>query len=62
MLHAHLIAVGMKIRHFRNGVELPPLIEDENYDFNFQETRHLLTPRIITPVKMNCHSILLLKI
>jgi hypothetical protein len=37
--HAHLIATGITTRHYSNGTELPPLITDENYDFNFQQTR-----------------------
>ncbi|XP_064598301.1 DBH-like monooxygenase protein 1 homolog [Liolophura sinensis] len=40
-LHAHLLGVAIKFRHFRKGVELQPIIKDDNYDFNFQETRML---------------------
>ncbi|CAH1785358.1 unnamed protein product [Owenia fusiformis] len=40
-LHAHLAATGILVRHFRKGVELPEIQRDNNYDFNFQETRHL---------------------
>ena len=38
-LHAHTSARGMRIRHFRDGVELPWMISDENYDFNYQTNR-----------------------
>ncbi|BFZ05906.1 hypothetical protein BsWGS_08945 [Bradybaena similaris] len=38
-LHAHLLGKKIRARHFRNGVELPPLSEDNNYDFDFQQTR-----------------------
>ncbi|KAH3710540.1 DBH-like monooxygenase protein 1 homolog isoform X2 [Dreissena polymorpha] len=41
MQHAHLLATGMKTRHFRNGTELPPIIDDPSYDFYFQEFRPL---------------------
>jgi hypothetical protein len=29
---------GTKIilRHIRNGIELPPLLKDDHYDFNYQ--------------------------
>ncbi|CAH1785360.1 unnamed protein product, partial [Owenia fusiformis] len=40
-LHSHLKATGVWVRHFRKGVELPEIQRDNNYDFNFQETRHL---------------------
>ncbi|KAG8192031.1 hypothetical protein JTE90_025297 [Oedothorax gibbosus] len=39
-LHAHLLGRRLKARHFRNGIELPPLGEDNNYDFNYQEYRY----------------------
>lgn len=39
--HAHLLASGIKTRHFRNGTELKPLYDDPQYDFYFQEFRTL---------------------
>ena len=48
--HAHIIGVGIKTRHFRNGSELEPLADDPNYDFNFQEMRHLKKERVVKPV------------
>ncbi|XP_053380830.1 DBH-like monooxygenase protein 1 [Mercenaria mercenaria] len=39
--HSHLLGVGMTTRHFRNGSELKPLVDDPNYDFNFQAIRVL---------------------
>ncbi|XP_074647748.1 DBH-like monooxygenase protein 2 homolog [Tubulanus polymorphus] len=39
MHHAHLAARAMRTRHFRNGVELPWVMNDETYDFNFQTFR-----------------------
>ena len=29
----------MYVRHVRNGVELPDIIRDDHYDFNFQVSR-----------------------
>ena len=48
--HSHLLGVGMKTRHFRNGTELSPLMFDPDYDFNFQEMRQLPKERAIKPV------------
>ncbi|XP_064596675.1 DBH-like monooxygenase protein 1 homolog [Liolophura sinensis] len=39
MLHSHLLGHAMRVRHFRQGAELPVLSEDNNYDFNYQDTR-----------------------
>ena len=36
---------------YRDGVELEPIMNDENYDFNFQETRKLKEERIIHLVR-----------
>jgi len=47
LLHAHLIGSKLRTRHFRNGVELEPIQEDNNYDFDFQEQRYLPKERII---------------
>ncbi|GFO17707.1 DBH-like monooxygenase protein 1 [Plakobranchus ocellatus] len=47
VLHAHLLGVKLRTRHFRNGVELPPIQEDNNYDFNYQEARMLESERVI---------------
>ncbi|XP_078655821.1 DBH-like monooxygenase protein 1 homolog isoform X2 [Branchiostoma floridae x Branchiostoma belcheri] len=44
ILHSHLAGVAIRARHFRRGVELPPIAEDETYDFNFQQTRYLHHP------------------
>lgn len=39
MLHAHLAGTKLKFRHFRDGVELPPILQDDHYDFDYQEYR-----------------------
>lgn len=41
LLHAHLASRKMKLRHFRDGEELPWIAYDNSYDFNFQQTRPL---------------------
>ncbi|CAL1540453.1 unnamed protein product [Lymnaea stagnalis] len=41
LLHSHLLARKMRTRHIRNGVELAPILEDNTYDFNYQQTRIL---------------------
>ncbi|XP_059175984.1 DBH-like monooxygenase protein 1 homolog [Physella acuta] len=46
-LHAHLLGRKMRTRHFRNNVELPPIMEDNSYDFNYQETRMLKEERVV---------------
>ncbi|CAH3115490.1 unnamed protein product [Porites lobata] len=37
MLHTHLAGRKALLRHVRDGVELPEIIRDDHYDFNFQE-------------------------
>jgi len=36
VLHSHLAGREMRLRHLRGGRELPLILEDNNYDFNFQ--------------------------
>eukprot|EP01084_Bolivina_argentea_P273196 465296_1 len=36
-LHAHKTATGIILRHIRNNVELQPILQNMNWDFNFQE-------------------------
>ncbi|XP_054708790.1 DBH-like monooxygenase protein 1 homolog [Uloborus diversus] len=40
-LHSHLLGRQMKLRHFRNSVELPHIASDQRFDFNYQEYRYL---------------------
>jgi hypothetical protein len=35
-LHTHLAGTQVRVRHFRDGIELPMIMEDIHYDFNFQ--------------------------
>ena len=48
--HAHTLGAGVTTRHFRNGTEIEPLMDDPNYDFYFQEMRPLKEERTIKPV------------
>lgn len=41
MLHSHLAGRSLRLRHIRDGVELPFIADDQHYDFNYQELRHL---------------------
>ena len=40
ILHTHLAGIGLRLRHFRDGIELQYVDSDMNYDFNYQESRH----------------------
>jgi len=41
LLHSHLAGYAIRTRVVRQGRELPPLAQDNNYDFNYQEMRSL---------------------
>ncbi|XP_048452822.1 DBH-like monooxygenase protein 1 homolog isoform X2 [Rhincodon typus] len=47
LLHSHLAGRALRIRHFRNNVEQPLLAHDDEFDFNFQEFRHLKKERVL---------------
>ncbi len=40
LLHEHVAGRAIKTRHVRDGVELPNILSDRYYDFNFQ-VRHV---------------------
>lgn len=40
---------SIRVRHFRDGKELPPLAVDDYYDFNFQQILRLQEERTILP-------------
>lgn len=44
-----LTARKMKLRHFRNNQELPWIKNDENYDFEYQQTRPLTDSIVVLP-------------
>jgi len=37
--HTHLLGIRVKLRHIRNGAELPTAFQDNHYDFNYQTMR-----------------------
>lgn len=45
----NLLGRKLRLRHFRNGTELPWLATDDNYDFDFQQNRPLLEEITILP-------------
>ena len=45
----------MRLRHIRNGIELPVILEDNHYDFNFQASQ---VPRMETIVYPGDHLLL----
>ena len=51
LLHTHLAGIGLRLRHFRDGVELPYVDSDMNYDFNYQETRRRNQEVIVKKVR-----------
>ncbi|XP_042233945.1 DBH-like monooxygenase protein 1 isoform X2 [Homarus americanus] len=48
-LHAHLLGSSISIQQIRNGYELPTVIKDMNYDFNYQQARVLKKEMEILP-------------
>jgi len=49
LLHSHLAGRKLKLRHFRDGEELPWLSSDDNYNFDYQQNRPLLEEIKILP-------------
>nr|CAB3263918.1 DBH-like monooxygenase protein 1 homolog [Phallusia mammillata] len=49
LLHSHLLGRSLELKHVRNGTELEPIASDNNYDFNYQETRTLPQEVTIKP-------------
>ncbi|OTF75182.1 hypothetical protein BLA29_002319 [Euroglyphus maynei] len=47
--HGHKHLKRIIVRHFRGHDELPPIAEENNYDFNFQDFRRFNQQRIILP-------------
>ena len=40
--HTHLLGRQIRLRHFRHRNEvLPSIVRDDNYDFNYQQLRHV---------------------
>jgi hypothetical protein len=49
LLHSHLSGRRLKVRHIRDGKELPWASNDDNYDFNYQQNRPLRQNLIVKP-------------
>nr|XP_039269709.1 DBH-like monooxygenase protein 1 homolog [Styela clava] len=49
LLHSHIAGRSLKLRHIRNGTELPYLANDRTYDFNYQEQRQVDPPVTLLP-------------
>ncbi|XP_069987780.1 DBH-like monooxygenase protein 1 homolog [Penaeus vannamei] len=49
LLKAHELGRGIRVRHFRDDQELPPLALDDFYDSNFQQAVRLEEERTILP-------------
>ncbi|CAL4125626.1 unnamed protein product [Meganyctiphanes norvegica] len=49
ILHTHLLGRKVGLRHLRKDIEFEPIVEDNNYDVNYQEYRELQHPRHIRP-------------
>ncbi|KAK8380027.1 hypothetical protein O3P69_016584 [Scylla paramamosain] len=49
LLHSHLLGDNLILRHGRNGQELPPIMKDMHYDFDYQNTRILKEEVTILP-------------
>ena len=49
--HSHLAGRSIRTRHYRKGVEIPEILSEKTYDFNFQQTRFLPKPVWVLPVR-----------
>jgi len=49
VLHSHLAGRKMRLRHLRNGKELPVILEDKHYDFNYQASRVPAQETVVLP-------------
>lgn len=48
-LHEHKRGKAVRLRQFRDGVELEPVLEDNHYDFNYQAFRYASRPIVFMP-------------
>jgi hypothetical protein len=46
------LGAGLKTRHIRNNIELPPIAEDDHYDFDYQDIRVLKEERLVSRVSI----------
>uniref|UniRef100_B4MQU2 GK21375 n=2 Tax=Drosophila willistoni TaxID=7260 RepID=B4MQU2_DROWI len=48
-LHSHRAGRKMSLRHIRNGLELERIIEDDNYDYRYQQVHQLANETVVLP-------------
>lgn len=41
VLHSHLAGRRMSLKHIRRGKELPPIVQDNQFDFDYQQSHTL---------------------
>jgi hypothetical protein len=46
-MHTHLTGVKVHVMHFRNGKQLPHILNDEYFDFNYQDYKVLEKPVVV---------------
>ena len=49
LLHSHVVGRAVKLRHVRAGKELPVVMQDQSYDFDYQSVRLMPAPVTIMP-------------
>jgi hypothetical protein len=49
LLHTHLTGRKVRLLHYRNGIQLPNILSDEHFDFNYQDYKHVDKPTVILP-------------
>lgn len=47
--HTHIAGRKMMLRHIRNGKEMDKIIEDDNYNYKYQQIRQLINETLIMP-------------
>eukprot|EP01084_Bolivina_argentea_P000562 1057_1 len=53
-MHSHTLGVKMKLRHFRNNVELPSIFQNDNYDFDYQMFHPIDDVEILPGDELQC--------
>lgn len=41
VLHSHLAGRELSLKHIRDGKELPPIVQDNHFDFDYQQSHTL---------------------
>ena len=50
------VGVSVKMRHIRNGKELPPIDSNLHYDFNFQQSSVIPSIKVLPVSTLLCES------